>query len=116
MKKIIIISILFLSYFSKAQDKNATVTTTLLVKGNCDMCKKRIENAADIKGVKFFEWDEKTHVAKVIYNSSKTSLDAIEKAIAEKGYDTPNHKGNDAAYNNLPDCCHYRTKECTDKK
>lgn len=118
MKNTIIIILLSLSAFSYAQDKSksAIITETLNVSGNCDMCKKRIENAADIKGVKFFEWNEKTHVAKVIFNSEKTNLDAIEKAIAAKGYDTPHHKGNDEAYTNLPDCCHYRTKECTEKK
>jgi len=94
----------------------AVVTTTLMVKGNCEMCKKRIENAADIKGVKFFEWNEDTKVAKVIYNSTKTDLQAIEKAIAAKGYDTPTQKGDSITYNKLPGCCQYRTGVCTEKK
>jgi copper chaperone CopZ len=92
------------------------VTTTLLVKGNCEQCKKRIENAADIKGVKLLEWNEKTQVAKVIYNSDKTNLAIIEKAIAAKGYDTEHEKASGEVYNKLPNCCHYREAACPDKK
>ena len=89
MKQIILIISFFLSFSLKSQTSDgAIITTTLMVKGNCEQCKKRIENAADIKGVKFFEWNEKTKVAKVIYNSSKTNMETIEKAIAAKGYDT----------------------------
>jgi periplasmic mercuric ion binding protein len=114
MKQIIFIITLFLGISAKGQ--NSIVTATLSVKGNCEQCKKRIENAADIKGVKLFEWNEDTKVAKVIYNSTKTDLPAIEKAIAAKGYDTPNQKGDSIAYNKLPGCCRYRTTVCNDKK
>ena len=96
--------------------QNTTVTTTLMVKGNCEQCKKRIENAADIKGVKLFEWNEDTKVAKVIYNSAKTDLATIEKAIAASGYDTEHEKGQDKAYSKLPKCCQYREGTCPDKK
>ena len=55
MKKIILIGLIFWTATGKSQ--NTAITTTLLVKGNCEECKTRIENAADIKGVKFFEWN-----------------------------------------------------------
>jgi len=117
MKQIILIISFFLSFSLKSQTSDgAIITTTLMIKGNCEQCKKRIENAADIKGVKFFEWDEKTKVAKVIYNTSKTNLEAIEKAIAAKGYDTQSQTGDKNAYNKLPECCHYRSGVCKDKK
>ncbi len=117
MKYIIILSTVFLSLTFKGQSADKTIiTTTIAVKGNCEQCKKRIENAADIKGVKFFEWDENTKIANVIYNSSKTNLETIEKAIAAKGYDADKQTGDISAYNKLPDCCKYRTGECKDKK
>ncbi len=116
MKNIFFLGLFAFSLSINAQDKSGVVTTTLLVKGNCEQCKKRIENAADIKGVKFFEWSETTKVAKVVYLASKTNLETIEKAIAVVGYDTPTQTGNLTAYNKLPGCCKYRTNVCTEKK
>jgi hypothetical protein len=117
MKQIIIIVSFFLSFSIKSQKgDNPIITTTLAVKGNCEQCKKRIDNAADIKGVKFFEWNETAKVAKVIYDSRKTNLETIEKAIAAKGYDTPNQTGDKNAYDKLPGCCRYRGGICSDKK
>lgn len=113
MKNLILICILLLA---GNKIKAQMITATLSVKGNCDMCKKRIENAADIKGVKNCNWDEKTKVASITYNSEKTSMVEIEQAIAKKGYDTEGVKADEEAYKKLPKCCHYRTAECTDKK
>lgn len=112
MKNLILIFILFAGF----QIKSQTITTTLSVKGNCDMCKKRIENAADIKGVKNCNWDEKTKIATITYSSDKTSMVEIEQAIAKKGYDTESAKADEAAYKKLPKCCQYRTNVCDDKK
>ena len=112
MKKILMVIFLIAGYITKAQ----VITSTLSVKGNCEQCKNRIENAADIKGVKDFVWDEDKKVAALTYNSEKVSLKEIETAIAAKGYDTQNMKGDDKAYNKLPKCCRYRTEVCTDKK
>ena len=116
MKNIFFIGLFVIGLNINAQNKSGVITTTLLVKGNCEDCKKRIENAADIKGVKFFEWSPETKVAKVIYIDSKTNIETIEKAIASKGYDTPTQTGNLTAYNKLPSCCQYRTNVCTEKK
>jgi copper chaperone CopZ len=115
MKNLIILFML-VSGMKGISQSNGVVTATLLVKGNCEQCKKRIENAADIKGVKLFEWNEKTQVAKVIYNSDKTNLATIEKAIAAKGYDTEHEKASGEVYNKLPNCCRYRDAACPDKK
>jgi len=113
MKNLILISILF---FAGNKIKAQMITTTLSVKGNCEMCKKRIENAADIKGVKNCNWDEKTKIATITYSSDKTSMVEIEQAIAKKGYDTESAKADEAAYKKLPKCCQYRTNVCDDKK
>lgn len=114
MKKLILIGLIAWTANAKAQ--TTVVTTTLLVKGNCEDCKKRIEDAADIKGVKLFEWDSDTKIAKVVYKSDKTNIESIEKAIAKAGYDTPTQSGDLTAYNKLPKCCQYRTGVCEEKK
>lgn len=83
-------------------------TDTLHVEGNCNLCKERIENAALIKGVKKVVWDKYKHQLIVIYDTNKTDLDKIQKAIAEAGHDTPKYKANNDVYNGLPKCCAYR--------
>lgn len=109
MKKVFLITFLFLAVIFKAQ---SVKTTTFVVKGNCNDCKERIENAADIKGVKLLKWDSDSQVATVTYDESKTSLLKIQEAIASAGYDAGEVKGNDKAYWKLPKCCQYRTNKC----
>ena len=87
-------------------------TITLNVAGNCGECKERIENAADIKGVKICTWDSKTKVAKITYDPTKTSPEQIELDIASAGHDTPGKKATADAYKKLPNCCRYRDGKC----
>jgi len=92
-----------------AQKKdNPIISTEFEVSGVCKMCKNRIENAALIKGTKMAEWDKKTQLLKVVYDSRKTEEMAIHKAVAEHGHDTEKVKASDEAYQKLPDCCAYR--------
>ena len=78
------------------------------IKGNCGMCKNRIEKAAlSVTGVSKAAWDQETKMLSLTYNESKTDLDKIELAIAKVGHDTPLHKANIEAYNKLPACCKY---------
>jgi hypothetical protein len=91
-------------------------TVTFTVKGNCEDCKERIENSADIKGVKICTWDEHTKVASVTYDTAKTDLFKIQEAIAAKGHDAGDVKGDKKAYNKLPDCCKYHDGKCEEKK
>lgn len=79
------------------------------VSGNCDMCKERIEKAAkSVGGVKSATWDEKTKKINVEFDSMKTDLNNIQKAIAKAGHDTEKYKADDKTYESLPKCCHYR--------
>ncbi|NJM16641.1 MAG: heavy-metal-associated domain-containing protein [Bacteroidales bacterium] len=84
------------------------ITTEFKVEGVCDECKKRIENAATIKGVKFVSWDKETETIKIIYRTDKVKLQDIHKAIANAGHDTGILKASEEAYNKLPKCCEYR--------
>ena len=115
MKTIIIFLSLFITITTKAQSKGV-VTNTISVKGNCAECKTRIENAADIKGVKLATWSEDTKILTVTYNSDKVTLEQIENAIAAKGHDADSVKGNDASYKKLPSCCKYRDTKCESPK
>ena len=91
------------------------VTATVSVKGNCGECKERIENAADIKGVKTSSWSENTKVLAVTYDSKKVSLEQIEQAIANAGHEVNKMAANEKAYNALPSCCKYKTEDCKKK-
>jgi len=83
-------------------------TEKINVKGNCGMCKTRIEKAASsVEGVSKAEWNKDTKVLAVVFDDSKTSTDKIEKVIAEVGHDTPNYKAKDEVYNKLHSCCKY---------
>lgn len=92
--------------------KIGTETITLRVEGNCDMCKKRVENAVSVNGVKTSNWDEKTKVLSVIVKSDKLNKESLAKLVAAAGYDNELFKADSAAYEKLPDCCHYRSKSC----
>lgn len=89
------------------QDKNKAVNFE--VKGNCGMCKSRIEKAAiKIKGVKFASWNSETKQFKAIMDERKCSIEDIKKRIAEVGHDSEGHTAPDNVYENLPECCKYR--------
>lgn len=110
MKTILIIITILLSLAGKSQ--STIVTSTVLVKGNCGECKDRIENAADIKGVKNSVWSETTKVLSVTYDTKKVSLEQIEKAIAKAGHQTATQKADAAGYKALPGCCKYESVDC----
>lgn len=113
MKTIIILLSLFCSIIVKSQ--TTIKTSTVSVKGNCGECKDRIENAADIKGVKNSVWSETTQVLSVTYDSKKVSLEQIEKAIAKAGHQTTTQKADSAGYKALPSCCKYESTDCKKK-
>lgn len=112
MKELIILSVfgligLIYSNNSIAQDAKST-EVEFQVDGVCKMCKSRIENAANIKGVKFCEWSKETQILKVVYNSSKTDLETIHLSVSEAGHSTSEYKADSIAYNKLPTCCAYQ--------
>lgn len=105
----ILLSILFLA--SLAFGQKADTTITFKVWGNCGMCKKTIETALDVKGIKSADWNKDTKIITLTYNPQKITEDKIHELIAAAGYDTEKVKGDDKAYQNLPHCCHYERKQ-----
>lgn len=81
------------------------------VHGSCGMCKERIEKTANsIPGVQSAHWEQEKQMIHLQFDPSKTSADAVAKAIAKVGHDTDKYKADQSVYNALPGCCKYRDK------
>jgi len=81
----------------------------LAVQGLCEMCKDRIEKAAkSVIGVNAASWNLNTKQLHLDFDPAKTSVDAVDKAIAKAGHDTDKYKADKATYDALPSCCKYR--------
>jgi copper chaperone CopZ len=124
MKKVIlsmavIVVLVFTSCKNEAKKEIKTTTTevsaavvktnlTFGVRGNCGMCKKTIEDAANsVEGVASAIWDVDQKKIDISYDDSKIDAVAIHTAIAASGYDTEQVAGNEEAYDDLPGCCKY---------
>lgn len=80
----------------------------LPVKGNCVMCKERIETAAkSVAGVSVANWDVNAKVLHLNFDKAKTDEKKISQAIAAAGHDTALDKAQDKTYNGLHGCCQY---------
>jgi copper chaperone CopZ len=91
--------------------ENAVIDTSITVYGNCTSCKKAIEKATkSVKGVKSASWDKMKKILAIQYDLSETSLNTIEKAIIDIGYDTENMRAEDSVYDELHECCKYDRK------
>lgn len=115
MKKylIIFVAIFGIAFNSNAQEKKKkNAKYDIEVRGNCDMCKKRIEKAAlGVKGVKSAEWHADDETLHVIIDENKTSTTTISQAIAKVGHDTGEVRATDEDYANLHNCCVYERNE-----
>ncbi|MEO6684043.1 MAG: heavy-metal-associated domain-containing protein [Ginsengibacter sp.] len=108
MKFIKVFTLLFLGLLSfQFGSAQTNITDSIKVNGNCGMCKKTIEKSALGAGATTAFWDRKAKVLKVDYDSTKTSNETIQKAVAKSGYDTQNFTAPDEAYEKLEECCHY---------
>ena len=120
MKKIVksILFVIFILFFihnitaqeeSHIDNKQTSKIDTVKfeVKGVCNMCKDRIENAALIKGVKWVQWDKATDTLTVIYRADKLKIIDVHKSIADVGHTTDKVECNIKEYYKLPMCCAY---------
>ena len=86
-----------------------TVKTTFEVKGNCDMCQKRIEKAAkSVKGVTSARWSKQSGQLSLVYDNKQTSPEKVQQVLATAGHDTGAFKADKKVYDKLPACCKYR--------
>lgn len=100
-----LIGMLMSTLFVQAQKMK---TDTLTVYGNCGMCKERIENALDVKGIASAEWNIKTKILTVTYKQDKIDLNQISQMVNKVGHDTRISAASDEDYNKLHGCCNYR--------
>jgi len=76
------------------------------VKGNCEMCKERIESAARKAGAKAARYSIDNQTL-TLETDSGAPAEVILKTIAEAGHDNEKFKASDEGYESLPACCHY---------
>ena len=117
MKKYFLIAFVFMLGFSmQAQQKHDTKPVKgkydIEVKGNCGMCKKRIEKAAySVNGVRSAEWHAEDQTLHVMLNDKKASPIKVQQAVAKVGHDTKykdqDIKATKEDYENLHNCCVY---------
>jgi Protein of unknown function (DUF3347) len=105
-KILVAITVLLSIVVSNAQIKNAK-TESVKIYGNCDMCKKKIEKAGNLKSEAKVTWNDKSQMATLIYDAKKTNQDEILKRIALVGYDSDKFLAPDKTYSKLDKCCHY---------
>lgn len=106
-----ILTALLLAFSLGSFAQSNITTTTLEVDGLCGMCKKRIENAAYLKGVKQVAWDIETHELALVFRNDKVSQENIIASINEAGHDVKGHLASDEQYGNIHGCCRYRDPE-----
>lgn len=116
MKNVILLIALCLTYASTAFAQTGKDSVVLNAKGFgvakiktsavCDMCKETLEKAmAYEKGVKESNLDVDSKILTVIFDTKKTSLAAIRKAVTFAGYDADGILANEKAYQSLHACC-----------
>jgi copper chaperone CopZ len=88
------------------------ISKEIYVYGNCEQCRARIENAANrINGVGEASWSEDSKLLFLSFDPGITSLEGVEKAVANSGHDTKAHKAKKGVYKKLPKCCQYERSE-----
>lgn len=103
LKSLLIFSLLFTNFlFAQTITKS-----TFKVKGECGMCKDRIETTAKKTGATSANWSAESQQLTVEYDAAKVNPEELLKKIAEAGHDNEKFKAPDSVYENLPGCCHY---------
>ena len=119
MKKILLISCLFLAITNYSQEKKLKKNAKISYKvaGICGMCKNRIETAAlKTKGVKFALWNVASKELKLIIDERKANKAITQQNILAVGHDIiieggKTKKATELAYNSVHPCCKYRDEE-----
>ncbi len=93
---IVMLCFISLSFNTYAQDKKAKKKekkeVTFDVSMTCDNCKKRIEkNIAFEKGVSDMKVDLPGKTVMVVYQTNKTNIEKLQKAIEKLGYEAKVH-------------------------
>ena len=101
--KVIFGAFLLFTTFISAQNLSKS---QFKVKGNCEMCKERIETTAKKAGAQSARYSIDLQTL-TLETSEKVSPEDILKKVAEAGHDNEKFKASDETYEKLPGCCHY---------
>jgi copper chaperone CopZ len=112
----IIISIAFFGVTHLEAQARALKTATYSIPGGCGECRKRIEAAASLKGVRTAQWDAATRRLTVSYRPAKVTEEAILRSVAYAGYDNEKYLAPYAAYSVLENCCRYEREAAAGKR
>ncbi|MCP2037355.1 TonB-dependent receptor [Chryseobacterium sp. HSC-36S06] len=103
LKSFLAFSLLFTNFlFAQTITKS-----TFKVKGECGMCKERIETTAKKSGATYANWSAEKQELAVEYDAAKVTSEEILKQIAAVGHDNEKFSAPNEVYENLPGCCHY---------
>jgi copper chaperone CopZ len=106
--KYLLVALLLISCKPKKDDplKKTEVVKISLPSMVCSTCKDIIQKAIyAVDGVKNVDIDLDKKTAEVTFVPFQTSLEVIERAITDAGYDANDKKRNMEAYESLPACC-----------
>ena len=105
MKKILLYTMFIL--WSVSVNAQSVTHESFHAKGDCEMCKERIEEVAKKLGAKNVQYNLSKQLLSFNIDTKKTSKATIEKAVADAGHDTEHFSAPEEVYSQLPDCCHY---------
>jgi periplasmic mercuric ion binding protein len=113
MKNILIQLLIALSLFTLSScGKGAMKEESFYVRGNCSMCKKRIESdVKKITGVAEVRYAVEGEQLKVTYDTTLATRTTIEQHCAALGHATEVHPMNKKNHDALPECCKVSTQE-----
>ncbi len=112
MKNIILLFVSILIASTTFGQGKGTKEVQFKVSGICGMCKKRIEETANLaKGVKSASWDKETDVLTLVYKEGKTTPEEVGKKLAKAGHDNDYAKATKEQYESISNCCRYKTQE-----
>lgn len=99
-----IVHFIFFSTIITAQEEALLIG----VRGNCEMCKERIEKIANkIPGVLKANYSIDLQTLAIAVNPSRFDETKLHQELSDHGHDTDRMKASDEAYKNLPLCCQY---------
>jgi periplasmic mercuric ion binding protein len=82
------------------------------VRGNCGMCKERIEvGVQELNGVQSAVYNVNKQALNVIYDTTKVDRITIESKCADLGHSTETVHMNEKHHDELPECCQESQKE-----
>lgn len=115
MNKNISALLLLLAFTLSSHGQSKLTTAFIEVDGLCGMCKKRIENAAYLPGVKKVNWDKATHELEVVFRNDKVSEEKIIASINNAGHDVKGSLASAEQYEQIHGCCRFRDSDLRSK-